>query len=286
MSFQFVLGSSRAKNFKETFEILRDVPIPQLLLKISQEGLKIQAMDSTHISVSKLTFTKSYFTHLQVEEEVTIGIDITILTKLLKAMQPKDGLMWDYKGDKLLIHIDSPSRTQYFHMNLIDIMEDTLDIPTFDKDYTVEICAKYFQKMIQSVSLVEGNNCGLLFNSDNIVMSASGDLGTTELTLSKTMYKDDEDMDKVVDKDNGKLKGKGKEQQCDNNYCDIVKSKGITEDLNNKFSIEFLKRFSRACCLTKNNMRLEFKQDFPLGIVYELPQNSTLQFYIAPKCEE
>jgi proliferating cell nuclear antigen len=273
MSFYLALTSNRAKVFRNTFETLRDIPIPQASLNIDPEGVNLQAMDCSHISVAKLHFSRDFFSIYKASENVTIGIDLIVLTKLLKAMQPKDGLIWEYKGDKLTIHIDSSSRTQFFHMNLIDIMEDTLDIPPVEVDYSIQLCPKYLQKMIQSVSLVEGQNCAFTMNWDNLRISSTGDLGDTEVTLSEC------EVD--VDKENT-----SKTNKEGTTYCKVVPNKSPEKGLTNSFSLEFLRHFTKASCLTKVPLTIQYKQDFPLEIRYHLPHHSTLQFFIAPKCDE
>lgn len=283
MVFEFCLGSGETKIFKEAFETLRDVPIPQASIRLDDSGLSLQAMDSTHVSVAKLVFQSGFFQSFSCHCPEIIGLDLICLTKVFKALQPKDHLTWSYGGDKLEMCLIS-SRTQKFTLNLLDISEDELQIPEIPKDYVATLSPSYFQTMIQGISLVEGLNCCITMSDNKLILSSEGDLGTTDIYIEEEITKKSQEPNLVQVQ--GTEDKKKKKKKDTSPRCVFLKKHQLKQEVRSEFSINFLRNFAKAAVLTEHPVQVSLKKDFPLELNYRLPADSYLQFYIAPKCDD
>jgi len=76
-------------------------------IQFTEEGLSIQTMDNSHISVVELSIPAGWFNEYECPESVILGVNINILSKILAAKDKSQILTINHTQDKLEIHFTS-----------------------------------------------------------------------------------------------------------------------------------------------------------------------------------
>jgi proliferating cell nuclear antigen len=76
-------------------------------IQFTEEGLSIQTMDNSHISVVELTIPAGWFNDYECPESVILGVNINILSKILAAKDKSQILTVNNTQDNLEIHFTS-----------------------------------------------------------------------------------------------------------------------------------------------------------------------------------
>ena len=78
---------------------------------VSDEGIRLQAMDSSHVSLVNLFLSSNSFSHFECEHSTTLGVNFQSLSKVLGCSKPKDKITLrcdDNESDKLSLIFTSP----------------------------------------------------------------------------------------------------------------------------------------------------------------------------------
>ena len=97
-----------------------------VLLQFDSERLYVQGMDSSHVSVYELKLNSSWFDEYDVTESVEIGINITLIHKILNTRNDDHSIHMTQNNDSLQVEFktDSPKGFDKF-----------FEIPIFDIDH-------------------------------------------------------------------------------------------------------------------------------------------------------
>ena len=222
-------------------------------LVFSEDGIEMNAMDASHISLIHFFLEKEHFKEIIISKNtVTIGIHIKTLQTLLKCWKPGDELILSYDGDNLLQLTLKEKEQQYtFSMPTLNIDDDTVCIPkdiTFDVEF--DMTSVQFFNIIKNLGTVGGMDIELESVGKLINIKSSGDLGSVCLT-------------KEFNKDNIQ----------------------ILKNLNIKISSRYLTPFSRGYLLS-DKIKVGMTEENPLLLQYSLGNKSYIQFFIAPKFDD
>jgi proliferating cell nuclear antigen PCNA len=238
---------------QKIFESLKDLDIIETNININKECLKIECMNNHHTCLMGLQLGKSYFNDFLVNDVREVGIQLLILTKLLRAGQPNDKLDMIFQDDILELIITSGERTQHFEIPYLDIEQDSLHLD--DSHYKGRICMnpQDFIHIVNNISLIEGDDCLVSIIDDKLKLESKGSLGT-----SKIIHNIDKE---YIDFDN-----EGKK-------------------ISNRYSVVNLKRFNKSCTINNNNIEIQMISGFPIKLMIHIDNTSYLKYYIAPKDE-
>ena len=104
-------------------------------LDVSEKGISLQAMDSSHVALVQLKLDKAGFATYRVDKPVTLGLSISNLAKVMRLVGNNDSitLRCDTTGEPQSISIICESgkqeRTTEFTLNLISLDSESLGIP-------------------------------------------------------------------------------------------------------------------------------------------------------------
>ena len=119
--------------------------------------------------------------------------------------------------------------------------------------FNFNIDSTKFIKLINDLSLVEGQIVNIIPLDKSIEWYSEGDLGKTKINLEYNNI-----------------------QTIDN--LNIL-------SLQSKFSLPFLKKFLKGSLITKNEINISMANGFPIKFLKTFDEDSYLKFYIAPKIE-
>jgi proliferating cell nuclear antigen len=216
---------------------------------VSQEGIALRAMDPAHVALVDFKMNREAFEEYEVREMLTLGIDLDRLNTILKRAGSSDRitLTTSEDGSALRITIRN-SATRRFDLPLIDVGEEELRVPQLEFPARVEIDPKILSEGIKDAEIVS-DHVTLRCDSENLYISARGDLGNVEVRV-------------------------GKEQAL---------SFEVTEPCKSMFSIEYLKDMVKAGDIA-STVRVNLGNDIPVKLEFLAPGVS-LSFLLAPRIE-
>jgi proliferating cell nuclear antigen len=153
------------------------------------------------------------------------------------------------KGKVTKIKEDHNKFDHFFELGLIEVEQDTLNIPEVEYDVDFTMKSDNFTELISEL-MVFGSNLNIICNEDNLEFNASGDAGKLKVNIP----------------------------------IDDLNEYAIAEgdSLDISYSLTHL---GKMCLSTKlgQYVSLSISTEYPMAIKYDLGDNSSVAFYIAPK---
>lgn len=261
-------------------------------LQFSENGLYIQGMDNSHISVYELIIPETWFNkYISPKQKIVIGISTIIFSKILSSREKTQEMkiIYDIENntDKLCIFMgnftnkkiinnqqtdeisntmkDMKIESQIFHNNLsapfdrtfemplVDIDTELVEIPKFDYEAEITLCAAKFAAVIQQLKLF--NDTMIIVCNEEKILINSADNNSAFMTVE---IKIDEVSEYSIDE--------GKEIKLSyglnymNNICKFYK---ISKEV--------------QLCLTTG---------YPIKMNYDIGEGANMKFYLAPKISD
>jgi len=250
------LARLRAGILKTVVEATKDL-CAQANLRCDEDGVRMQALDSSHVAIVALVLSKSAFAEYRCARSTTLGVNLECLAKVLKMCQADDDLelKWRHGDDHVTIRRGTSLE---FVLKLMESEEDVMQIPMMTYDATITMPSAAFQKICRDMK----------------------DIGET-----MTIRADAESIRFSVEDDS---MGKGTAIVAWNDSTNPAESVTIEapyEPVTSSFALRYLVAFAKASSLC-GTMRLELGAETPLSVKFEVggvPENGHLQFYLAPK---
>lgn len=229
-------------------------------LQFSEEGVKLIALDNTHVVMIHLRLEAKRFEEYYCEAPVSIGVNLANFQKLLKTVNTTDTLtMFLESNDRNRLGIrveneDKRTKTE-FKLNLLDLDGTNFEIPPISFNSCIMLPSAYFQKIVRDMAgisdRVEMKNVG-----KQLILTCKGDFCAQETVLQDDNKMDDDDED--------------------------------TSELNTivqgNFSLKYLVLFTKCAALSQT-VSLFLKNNYPLVVEYNLALGS-LRLCLSPQVDE
>jgi proliferating cell nuclear antigen len=157
---------TRGLILKQIFECIKDF-MSEVQIHFTQQGLSIQCMDSTHVSLVDVTLNRSAFDLFSLKTPLCLGVGAQVLYKALCALNIDDALtimQVEEGGDVLTLILESRPPKQiiaedYFEIKLVHVFHEPLRIsPSTCFKCRVQMPSTEFQRIV-SDSQVIGDTC-------------------------------------------------------------------------------------------------------------------------------
>jgi proliferating cell nuclear antigen PCNA len=226
-----------------------------------EEGLYIQTMDNSHVSVFELNIPNTWFDSYSLKEgDIVIGLHSAMLFKVLHSRDKHHEISLntpDKSHDKLLIDFTSEISevfNRHYEVLLMEIDSEQLHIPDMEYEAEFTLSAITFGNLIDQLKLF-GDTLELNCSEENIGLSSdSCEIGKMTVNIP---------------------------------IEDIV-SFAIDEGsiLNQSFNLNYLHNICGYSKITKN-IDIFLKTGCPIRITYPLDEeNCYIRFYLAPKIDD
>lgn len=226
-------------------------------IEVSSGGVSLQAMDSSHVSLVSLELNSDKFLQYKCESNLTLGINLPNLSRILKCSGNDDCVTLSASQDSEYLNIlfESPCGecVSDFELKLIDIETDTLGIPVQEYTAVVKMRSVEFQRIVRDLSVI-GDVCSICCKDNSISFSVNGDVGNGSITLNN---KDDDDTIEIR----------------------------TNTDIEQKFTFRYLNYFTKATNVS-DKIQLSMSHELPVLITYNIQDGGGLSFYLAPKIYE
>lgn len=282
------IGKKRALGFRQILDTIKDLPITDTNLTIGVEGLSIESMDPSHVSVIILKLDKSYFSEYKCNETIVLGINLVILGKIFKSITKTESLRLykEIDEDYLNIKIYNETRSQEFNIPLFDLTLESLGIPEMNYPIIYSLSCEEFSRILSDISLVESRDVTITMGNSKLVLEAKGELGKTKIIVEGD--KDNKDInDNNDNNDNNEEENQTEIEKIsltsDNNKVTLLKDGKL---ISQSFTLDILRNIAKAKQFTKRGTIISYANNSPLSICYPFGKNSHLLFYLAPKIED
>jgi len=223
----------------------------------NENNLHIQGMDKSHVCLFDVNFKNSWFNNYEVNEKTELCFDTNIFYSMISTKGEDQSLsIKKINDDSLSIELISGEKkgdyNKFFTMPLLEYEYDEMNIPETDYDAELSLPSKKVTDMLSQLS-----NFG-----DDIIINCSDDF---------------------VD---FKTKGTSGEMRV-NIPVDDMSSYSVIEgeEINLTYSLLYI---SKMCITNKLSADIDFSlsNECPMKIRYDLGDESSLMFYIAPKMSD
>jgi len=225
-----------------------------------REGMSLQAMDSSHVSLVSMLLRAEGFEPWECENSCQLGVHLDHLMRLLKCMRNKDSLELNYEdGDELkfVFKNETEERVSHFSLKLMEIDAEHLGIPETDYKTCVQMPSTEFMRICRDLSF--GDTLTMKVTKDEISFSVTGDLGSGTMSLRCSTATDEEQPEAT-----------------------FIDSK---EDISQSFALRYLQSFIKATPLSKV-VTLRMSIAIPLLVEYKIDELGYIRYYLAPKIND
>tara|TARA_B100000073_G_scaffold303411_2_gene271453 strand:- start:2299 stop:3075 length:777 start_codon:yes stop_codon:yes gene_type:complete len=228
-------------------------------MRFSEDGIYVQGMDPSHVSIFELSLKKDWFEMYDVSNSLVLGLKCSTLNLLFGICKDGQSVHMNYISgkDKLDISFVSDEEIEHtnheFNIPIMDIEQEIMDIP--DSGYDVVI-------LLDSKKLCENISPFSKFG-DNIEFK----LGKLGLSLSSS------------DDTNGTINSYINSDTYNNSESKIF---------NINLSLKYLMSFLSFHKISKK-VEMRITQDVPFRMDYILEENDPSQyirFYLAPRMDD
>jgi len=245
----------KAELFASIFQNVRPFT-EHLSVSFTSNGLYLQTMDSSRVSIIELTIGKDWFDSYKCEVDVVLGIPVTILFKILNAREKVQSIHIIYENtdnDSLSLHFTSDDKTifdKHFQCPLLEIESETMQIPAIEYAAEFTLPSAIFGTLINQLKTF-GDSLDISCTEEQIDLAAN----STE---------------------SGKMSVEVK--------IDDLSAFSINEGekLNISFSLTQLHHISMFHKLSKE-VSLGLCDQYPMSVHYTFADNCSLRAFLAPK---
>jgi len=244
---------------KRLIEAVKDI-VSDANLECNENGISLQAMDSSHVSLVSLIIPSDDFDVFKCEKPITLGLNLNSFYKILKCSSNDDSIFISSSdvSDTLIIIFESINndRISEFELKLIKIDSEPLGIPETEYSATIMITSSEYRR-ISSEMITLGDTMQIGISKEGIKFEVEGDIGKATVFLKQMEKENDEDVVKI----------------------------NISEPVKMGFALRYLNSFSKATPLCEK-ISLKLCKDFPLQLEFKVIKSGFIRFYLAPKYEE
>ena len=162
-------------------KIIRDsletvcIIIDELCFEADSEGIRLRALDKSHISFIDMEWKSILFDTYQCSEPCSFTVDASELLKIIKRIKPDDVLSLGLDEGNLILKYNGDS-TRTFKLRLIDVEYETPVPPTVNYPVHLSIPTDVFNDAITDAELY-GEKISLSCDNDYFITSADGEFG-------------------------------------------------------------------------------------------------------------
>lgn len=159
--------------------------IDEAAFKFTPEGIKMKAMDPSHVALVDFELPTAAFIEYDVKQPTILGIDLTEMNKIMARAKAEDEFILDLDEEKnrLTLTFKSAS-TRRFSLPLIDISEAELPEPKLQFTAAADVSAGIIQDGLRDAEIV-GDNVKFELTEEGFFMYTESETGATELKLHK-----------------------------------------------------------------------------------------------------
>ncbi|OBT62995.1 hypothetical protein VE03_07626 [Pseudogymnoascus sp. 23342-1-I1] len=247
----------QANLLKKVVDAIKDL-VQDCNFDCNDSGIALQAMDNSHVALVSMMLKAEGFSPYRCDRNIALGVNLTSLTKVLRAAQNEDILTIKAEDApdvlNLVFESSDSDRLSEYDLKLMDIDQEHLGIPETEYSATVSMPSAEFKRICMDLMALS-ESVSIEASKDGVKFSCDGDIGNGAVTLRSHTN---------VDKPENNVE------------IELTDSVALT------FSLKYLVNFCKASGLS-GTVKLCLSPEVPLLVEYALAGSSYLRFYLAPK---
>ncbi|UJR10164.1 hypothetical protein I4U23_014380 [Adineta vaga] len=246
--------------FAKVIEGLREL-VNEATWECSGNGITLQAMDSSHVALVSLVMRSEGFESYRCDRNMSLGISLVSMSKVLKTMGKDDSLTIRVNddSDSIIIAMESQNQDKFadYELRLMDLDSEHLGIPDTDYSCAIKLPSSEFSRICRDMSIM-GDSVLVCTTKEGVKFSAKGDLGQGSIRLVQTTNIEKEEEAVVIE---------------------------MKEAVALTFAVRYLSMFCKAAPLSPQ-VGLSLSEDTPLMCEFKIAEMGHVRFYLAPKIED
>jgi proliferating cell nuclear antigen len=235
-------------------EVLKDV-LTDVNITFTEEGMKVMAMDGSHVALIHLKLDAENFELYSCKEEVTVGVCMLSWFKLMKTVSNADTVsiyIANKNRDEMgLVIANADKNTQTcFKLKLLEIDKQELNIPDVEINCVLSMPSNDFQRLCRDMINI-ADNVSITSNKEGLKFACDGDFARQETCIGHT-----------------------------NHGLNFIKQ--WDQEISGTYSLKYINLFTKSTSLC-NTIELYLKQDYPLILKYSVANLGEVRFCLAPK---
>jgi proliferating cell nuclear antigen len=215
-------------------------------------------MDNSHVALVSMMLKTEAFEPYRCDRNIALGVNLTSLTKVLRAAQNEDVLTLKAEDAPDVLNITfeatKQERISEYDLKLMDIDQEHLGIPETEYAATIEMPSAEFRRICTDLAAMS-ESVSIDASKDGVKFSCNGDIGNGSVTLRNSTNVESSALDVKIE---------------------------LSEPVALTFSLKYLVNFCKAAALS-DNVKICLSNEVPLLVEYGLSGSSYLRFYLAPK---
>ncbi|ODQ59442.1 hypothetical protein WICANDRAFT_69788 [Wickerhamomyces anomalus NRRL Y-366-8] len=245
--------------FKRIIDAFKDT-VQLCNFNCTEHGITVQAVDDSRVLLVSLLVGEDAFQTYRCDRNITLGVDLSSLAKVLKCGNNSDSLtlIAEDSPDSVLVVFEDTvkDRISEYSLKLMDIESDFLNIDDMDYDSVITLPAVDFQKICRDLSQLS-DSLTVLVTKDTVKYVANGDIGS-----GSVIVKPFTDLEKTE------------------NSVKVELNKAVNLTFGLKYLLDVIKGTSLSSTIT-----IKLADKTPALFEFKLP-SGYLRFYLAPKFDE
>jgi|LakMenEpi03Aug12_release.lakeMendotaPanAssembly.Ray.scaffolds.fasta_scaffold539053_2 proliferating cell nuclear antigen len=252
-------------NFKGIIDLLANIT-ENITFQFNENGMNIQAMDGSHISLLYVELFIDQFTSLVVKKPITISLSTISLKPIIRSIKDSDSISMRLKDKSSIVDIiltDGDNINKY-SLNQIYIDTETLDISSYSLNRNLIMTKKIgLTKILSDIKNTDADEVILSISENKIVFTAKSDLVSLKIKPS----------------------------------AEIMQVMNLSEDVENttlRFNTKHLLNIPKILSICKPKLCIYVDNQSPLllqvSLLSDVKNNdgmeSSIRYYIAPKIDD
>ena len=169
--------TNRPREFAAIFDAIRPYS-DHVNLRISADGLRVQALDSARTVVIGLLLTSDWFDAWEVDHAGELGVSLGVFVDVVRAMTDTLVLEAEASASLRLTHLLDHAPTDAYELHTIELDDELLEVPPPEPRLVVPFSAHAFRGMVRGLSVVVGEAMALRGSTGASEATVRGEHGT------------------------------------------------------------------------------------------------------------
>lgn len=186
---------SEASLFKRIIDGFKDC-VQLVNFQCTENGIIAQAVDDSRVLLVSLEIGSEAFQEYRCDHPVTLGMDLSSLSKILRCGNNSDTLtlIADDTPDCIVLLFEDTKRDRIaeYSLKLMDIDTDFLKIEELAYDSTLMMPSSEFAKIVRDLSQLS-DSLNIMITKETIKFVADGDIGSGSVILKPSINMDKPD---------------------------------------------------------------------------------------------
>ena len=238
-------------------------------MEFNDEGIFIQTMDNSHISLISTQLKPEYFTEYDVTDNHVLGISSKVITKILKNCTRKNKLTirLDVSGDKLLFTFEDTCCVITLFLNLLDIETEAMGIPEYEPEVSLQFNTQRLKDIMNKISVYDPSNIQFKTRKQILWIKSNTDETDIKIRLKESIVQP------KIKINNKKVK-----------KVEEFKFLKASENIKSTYPFPHMNSFIQS--IIPNYTFIHLSNDFPLAFHCPLKEGSFMKYYLSPKIDD